>query len=103
MYYIYNEMSEKIELEYDHEKNLRNIKERGLPFDLGEFVLTDPNVATKRDIRKNYGEDRFLSFGKAGELNLCLCWTPRNGKVRVITLFKVHEKEWEKHYEKNDN
>jgi len=96
-------MSNKIELEYDPEKNKRNIEQRGLPFDLGEFVLTDPNVVTKRDNRKDYGEDRFLSFGKAGELKLCLCWTPRNGRVRVITLFRVHEKEWEKYYGKDGN
>jgi uncharacterized DUF497 family protein len=102
MYYIYNVMGERIELEYDDEKNRRNIAERGLPFDLGEFVLTDPNVATECDNRKDYGEKRFLSYGKVGGLRLCLCWTPRNGRVRVITLFKVHEKEWEKHYGKDD-
>ena len=36
-------------------------------------------------------------------LELCVCWTPRNSKVRVITLFRVHEKEWGNHYGKSDN
>ena len=96
-------MGEKIELEYDPEKNQRNIDERGLPFDLAELVLADPDVVTEHDDRKNYGEDRFLSYGMVGGLRLCVCWTPRGSKMRVITLFKVHEKEWEKHYGKNDN
>ncbi|MDR0321848.1 MAG: BrnT family toxin [Treponema sp.] len=95
-------MGEIIELEYDLEKNMHNIEERGLPFDLAEFVLTDPNVVTEADYRRNYGEERFLSYGKVEGLRLCLCWTPRNGRIRVITLFKVHEKEWEKHYGKDN-
>ena len=103
MYYVNNVIGKGIELEYDQEKNQRNIKERGLPFDLGALVLADPNVVTKCDDRKDYGEDRYLSFGMVGGLKLCLCWTPRDRKVRVITLFRVHEKEWEKFYGKNDN
>jgi len=96
-------MHEKIEIEYDLEKNQRNIVERGLPFDLAQFILSDPDVVTECDERKDYGEDRFLSYGMVGGLRLCACWTPRNGKVRVITLFKVHEKEWGNHYGKSDN
>jgi uncharacterized DUF497 family protein len=95
-------MGKILEFEYDSEKNRRNIIERGLPFDLAEFVLSDPNVVTECDYRRNYGEKRFLSYGKVEGLRLCLCWTPRNGKIRIITLFKVHKKEWEKHYGKDD-
>ena len=94
-------MGEGIEIEYDPDKNERNIEERGLPFDLAEFVLSDPYVVTECDNRKCYGEERFLSYGIVEGLRLCLCWTPRNGRVRVITLFKVHKKEWEKHYGKD--
>ncbi|MDR2476459.1 MAG: BrnT family toxin [Treponema sp.] len=71
----------------------------GLDFEIAEFVLADPNVKTRQDNRHDYGEDRFLSFGLVGELRLCLCWTPRNGKIRVIALFQVHEKIWSKRYE----
>jgi len=95
-------MGENIVIEYDLGKNDKNIQERGLPFDLAEFVLNDPNVVTEHDNRKNYGEERFLSYGKVGNLRLYLCWTPRGGNIRVITLFKVHEKEWGKHYGKDD-
>jgi len=96
-------MLEMIEIEYDLEKNQRNLLERGLPFELAQFVLSDPDVVTERDERKDYGEDRYLSYGIVGELKLCVCWTPRDSKVRVITLFKVHEKEWGKHYGKNNH
>ena len=50
-------MNEKIEFEYDSEKNRHNIEERGLSFDLAEFILSDPNVVTEYDCRKHYGKD----------------------------------------------
>ena len=95
-------MSNNIVLDYDPKKNRLNIELRDLDFELAAFVLTDPKVFTKRDVRKDYGEDRYLSFGKAGDLRLCVCWTPRDGKIRVITVFQVHKKEWEKNYGKDD-
>ena len=103
MYYIYNRMSEKIELEYDPEKNQRNIDERGLSFDLAELVLADPNVVQHIDDRKEYGEQRFIAYGNVEGLRLRLCYTPRRGKIRVISLYQVHKKAWEKCYGKNDH
>ena len=103
MYYVYNRTSEKIELEYDSEKNERNIAERGLPFDLAELVLADPNAVQQIDDRKEYGEPRFIAYGNVEGLRLHLCYTPRGQKIRVISLYQVHEKAWEKRYGKNDN
>jgi uncharacterized DUF497 family protein len=96
-------IGENKELEYDPEKNQRNIEERGLSFDLAEFVLADPNVAIKQDLRKDYGEHRFIAYGLVEGLRLRLCFTPRGTKIRVISLHQVHKKNWEKHYGKNDN
>ena len=103
MYYINNGMIQKIELEYDPEKNQRNIVERGLPFDLAGLVLADPNVVHEVDNRKDYGEPRLVAYGNAEGLRLRLCYTPRGEKIRVITLYQVHKKAWEKHYGKDDN
>jgi len=95
-------MSQKIEIEYDPEKNRRNIDERGLSFDLAEFVLADPNVVQEIDNRKEYGEPRLIAYGYVEGLRLRLCYTPRGKKIRVITLYQVHEKQWKKHYGDND-
>ena len=96
-------MRQKIVIEYDAEKNQRNIIERGLPFDLAEFVLADPNVVQEADDRKDYGEPRFIAYGNVEGLRLRLCYTPRGEKIRVITLYQVHQNTWEKHYGKNEN
>ena len=87
--------------EWDEYKRWRNIKIRRLDFNIAEFVLSDPNVVIMVDNRKDYGEIRFLAFGKVGNLCLCLCYTMRGEKYRVITLFQVNKKEWSKHYGKN--
>jgi uncharacterized DUF497 family protein len=95
----------KMVFDYDSEKNLRNIKERGLPFDLAEFVLADPDVKLEVDNRKDYGEERLIAYGKAGELRLRLVYTLRGDELeicRIIALYQVHDKEWKKHYEKDD-
>jgi len=90
-------------VEYDPEKNRRNIETRGFSFDLAKSVFADPNIKTVVDDRRDYGEIRYLSYGRVGERCLKLCWTPRGDKIRVITMFQVHKKEWEKHYGKDDS
>jgi len=88
-------------LEYDEEKNRRNIEARALPFSVAEGIFADPNMAVEIDNRKDYGEIRFTSYGLVEGMRLRLCWTPRGNRIRVISLFPVHLKEWEKHYGKD--
>ncbi|MDR2268766.1 MAG: BrnT family toxin [Rickettsiales bacterium] len=87
---------------WDEPKRQSNIERHGIDFEIAGLVLSDPNVKTRKDDRIDYGEDRFLSFGLVGELRLCLCWTPRGGKIRVISLFRINKKDWEAEYEKHD-
>jgi len=91
----------KIVFEYDEEKNRRNIEERDLPFSIAEDVFADPNVTLDVDSRRNYGEIRYISYGLVNGRRLRLCWTRRGDRIRVISLFQVHKKEWEAHYGKD--
>jgi uncharacterized DUF497 family protein len=95
-------MNTEIILEWDEEKRQRNIAERGIDFVDAVEVLLDPKMTLYRDVRKNYGENRFNAYGISKGRHLRICFTPRNGKFRIITIFKVHEKEWRKHYGKNN-
>lgn len=83
-----------MELEWDEGKRLRNIKERGLDFaDVERF---DPaSVRTSPDLRHDYGERRFNSIGYLDGRLCKFCWTPRNGKVRIISLRKANARECE--------
>jgi len=96
-----NELNERYS--WDPKKRELNLKERGLDFvPLADEILSDPNVVIEIDPKPNTaGEERFLAFGLVDGNRLCLCFTPRDDKLHLITIFKVHEKLWRKHYEKD--
>jgi uncharacterized DUF497 family protein len=95
-----NETNERYS--WNSEKRNTNIAGRGLDFvALADLIFDDPNTVIMRDDRNDYGEDRFLAYGVVGELRLCLCFTCREDKTHLITIFRVNEKNWRKHYEKN--
>ncbi|MDR3329307.1 MAG: BrnT family toxin [Prevotellaceae bacterium] len=95
-------MSNEMVLEWDEEKRQRNIVEHGIDFVEAVEVLFDTNVSIVPDGRKDYGEKRFNAYGLSNGRRLRMCFTMRGDAVRVITMFKVHNKEWEKYYEKNN-
>jgi uncharacterized DUF497 family protein len=95
-----NEINEKFS--WDPEKRDLNIRERGL--DMVWFapkIFADPKLVIELDSREDYSEKRYLAYGLVEGLRLCLCYTPREGMIHLITIFKMHKKEWEKHYGKN--
>jgi uncharacterized DUF497 family protein len=70
-----------VPISFDPRKNERNIAERGLSFELVE------------DVRRNYGERRFQALGMiTGRLH-ALVFTPRAGRVHVISLRKANRRE----------
>ena len=94
-------MDNKIILEWDEAKRRQNLAERGIDFIDAIDVFSDPNMCLYLDERMNYGEERFNAYGVSKDRNLRVCFTPRNGKFRIITMFNVHKKEWSKRYVTN--
>jgi len=97
-------MANEVNLKYswNPKKREQNIKERGLDFVLlADEIFADPNVVIEPDSRDRYGEGRFLAYALVEGTRLCLCFTPRADKIHLITVFKMHKKQWEAHYGKN--
>ncbi|GBU25321.1 hypothetical protein R83H12_01964 [Fibrobacteria bacterium R8-3-H12] len=87
---------------WNPEKREQNIKERGLDIVyLAPKIFADPNLVVKQDFREDYNEERFLAFAFVDDLRLCLCYTLREDKAHLITIFKMHKKDWEEQYGKN--
>ena len=81
-----------MELEWDESKREQALAERGLDFaDVARFI--PESIVTVRDTRFDYGEERFSSTGYLGDVLCRFCWTPRNGKIRIISMRKVNERE----------
>ncbi|MDP3848504.1 MAG: BrnT family toxin [Pseudomonas sp.] len=81
-----------MDITYDPGKNENNIQGRGLPFDL--MVDFDWSSALiHEDTRKDYGERRYQALGYIGERLFVVVFTPRAGKVHVISLRKANSRE----------
>ncbi|HQR54009.1 MAG TPA: BrnT family toxin [Burkholderiales bacterium] len=80
------------DVSFDPVKNERNIASRGISFEVAEqFEWNTAMVA--EDLRKEYGERRFQALGFiAGRLH-AMVFTPRDGKVHVISLRKANRRE----------
>ena len=93
-------MTENVIFEWDDEKCRRNIVEHGIDFVEAVTVFDDPKVSIVPDIRKDYGEERFNAYGISNGRRMRVCFTMREENIiRIISMFKVHTKEWNKHYE----
>jgi uncharacterized DUF497 family protein len=81
-----------VEITFDPAKNERNLRERGLNFEIvSEFDFKSAILSP--DTRKNYGEVRIRALGLiAGKLH-ALVFTLRDGTIRVISLRKANRKE----------
>jgi len=91
-----------VQYEWDENKRQENIEKRGLDMViLAPLVFADPFVVIEPDTRRNYGEERFLAYGLVAGERLCVCFTLRGAVIRLITIFKLNRKDWEKHYGKD--
>ena len=81
-----------VRVEFDPFKNLRNIRTRGLSFDL-VLQLDWESALALEDTRKDYGEHRFCILGMIDGLLYAVVITPRAGGMRVISLRRANLKE----------
>ncbi len=86
-------------ISFDPAKSERNERERGLPFLLVR-QLDWSDALIEEDERKNYGERRYRVLGFIGDRLHAVVFTPRDGKVHVISLRKANNREV-KQYEQN--
>jgi uncharacterized protein len=87
-----------MEISFDPAKNERNIAERGLSFSQVQ-ELDWSSALVQEDIRRDYGERRFLVLGRIQGRLHAVVFTPRADKVHVISLRKANQREVT-HYEK---
>jgi uncharacterized DUF497 family protein len=90
-----------VELEWDETKRQDTLDERKLDFaDVDRF--DSASLQTFEDLRFDYGEARYITTGYLDARLVVACWTPRNGRVRIISLRKANDRE-RKSYEARQN
>jgi uncharacterized DUF497 family protein len=88
-----------MEISFDPAKSERNVTDRGLPFTLVE-QLDWSGAVIEEDDRKDYGERRYRVLGFIGDRLHAVVFTPRAGKVHVISLRKANQREVKNHEQK---
>lgn len=86
--------------EWDDEKAASNLIKHRVSFALAVRAFYDPNRLECHDVREDYGEDRFLTIGIVGTLELAVTYTMRDDTVRIISARKVEPHE-QRDYWKN--
>ena len=90
--------SAQMKITFDPVKNERNLRERGLPFQLVEG-LDWYSALVEEDVRKLYQEARYVAIGFIGGRLFVVIFTPAADGVRVISFRKANQREV-KRYEK---
>lgn len=77
---------------WDEAKRADNLAKHGIDFALAEgFEWESALVAA--DARRDYGEVRYSAFGLIEDRLFNLVFTPRTGKVRIISLRRANRRE----------
>lgn len=79
-------------IEFDLDKNLRNIRERGLSFEQADEFDFDSAIYIV-DNRRDYGEIRLRALGFLGNRLHALVFVEIPGGIRVISFRKANQRE----------
>ena len=86
--------------DWDEAKRQANLTKHGLDF--AEVAGFDWQTAqVEPDLRRDYGEDRWVSLGRLGEVIHHLVFTRRDGRIRIISLRKANRREKRKWASRN--
>ena len=77
---------------WDEAKRQRNIKSHGLDF-VGAEAIWDNFTVTREDLRQDYGESRWVTFGLLAGDVVVLVHTERAGEMHIISLRKAEKYE----------
>jgi uncharacterized DUF497 family protein len=78
--------------EWDAGKSEATFAERGLDFEAAALVF-DGIYLERPDLRRDYGEPRYLVTGEIDGLVLTVVWTPRGHRRRIISARRASQRE----------
>ena len=80
-------------IEFDQDKDASNLAKHGVSLSFGAMVLDDPHRLDILDVRFDYAEERYVSYGKVdGRIWVCV-FTERDSVPRLISVRKANDRE----------
>ena len=89
-------------IEFDPAKSERNVRERGLPFDLAE-AFDFETALIWQDCRKPYPETRWIALGLIADRLHALVFSETPTGIRVISLRKANSREQARYEQKTQS
>jgi len=92
MHYIIN--MKLVGIEWDDDKNILNIKDHKLSFEVAQYVFADTERLERFDRSESNtsGEERWQTIGKVGSV-FFVVYTERGNDKRIITARKANKTE----------
>ncbi|MGH6853885.1 MAG: BrnT family toxin [Aestuariivirga sp.] len=81
-----------MKLSWDEAKRQRTLDARGLDFALADVVFNGVQF-TREDLRREYGERRFITAGFLEDRMVVVVWTPRGPVRHIISMRKANDRE----------
>lgn len=81
-----------MKFEWDPAKNAANVAKHAVSFRDAIRIFEGP-VLTVPDLRRDYGEERFIAIGKLDDLELTVAYTLRGESHRIISARRAHYRE----------
>jgi len=85
-----------MKLSWDPEKRDRTLAERELDFEDAVHVFAGTTIDFIDD-RHDYGEERWITFGRLKGRLVALVWTSRGNARHIISMRKANDREQEKY------
>jgi uncharacterized DUF497 family protein len=87
-----------IDFEWDEEKDFFNTWKHGISFEEAKMVFFDSLAAALYDFEHSIGEDRWTIYGLVNITVVTVCFTERDGVIRLISARKATKAEEEEYF-----
>ena len=81
-----------MKISYNPAKRAETLAARGLDFE-DAARLFEGHIYTGVDDRFDYGEVRYLTYGRIDGVAIVVVWTKRDDEVRIISMRRAHAEE----------
>lgn len=79
---------------WNHKKNINNIKNHGLSFELASRVFLDPNRFEIYDDLHSIYEDRYITIGFINDVPITVVYTPLpDDRIRIISAWRASKEQ----------
>jgi uncharacterized DUF497 family protein len=89
-----------VEFEWDPDKAASNERKHAIPFPIATRVFLDGNRLERRDARKDYGEERWITIGLVDEFEIVVVYTLRIASIRIISARRADRDEREAYWDR---